>query len=228
MHALAWHFPHLNIIGVDLNFTDLTAALNKGEDFFNSVQKPSKALHYSCADGTQLPLANDSIDIIICSEVLEHIPNYNEMLAEINRVLKPGGTLAVSVPRAWPERICWWLSQAYHQVEGGHVRIFSAHKLAQEIKQQGFVQQKRYFVHALHSPYWWLRCLFWRWGENTWPCRWYHKILIWDLMKKPWLTRSLEALLNPVMGKSVAWHFVKPTLPSQSQYPPNQPPPLNQ
>ena len=35
----------------------------------------------------------------------------------------------------------------------------------------------------------------------------YHKMLVWDMMSRPWLTRSAESLLNPLIGKSVALYF---------------------
>ena len=40
--------------------------------------------------------------------------------------------------------------------------------------------------------------------------RWYHKLLVWDLMAQPWLTRAIDCLLNPVMGKSIIKYFTKP------------------
>jgi hypothetical protein len=38
----------------------------------------------------------------------------------------------------------------------------------------------------------------------------YHRFLTWDLMEKPLLTRRLESMLNPVMGKSIVLYFRKP------------------
>ena len=37
----------------------------------------------------------------------------------------------------------------------------------------------------------------------------YHRLLVWDLMHRPWITRTLERLLNPVLGKSVVMYFRK-------------------
>lgn len=207
-HALAWHHPSCWVVGFDLNPDDLHTAKTRGNEFFQALNQ-NPTLHYSCANGLQLPFKNASFDAVICSEVLEHIVEYSAFLDELNRIIKPGGLLLISVPRAWPERICWALSRAYHQVAGGHVRIFNRKQLANAITQQGFSCTKRYHAHALHTPYWWLRCCFWRWGENAWPCRIYHKLLVWDLLKKPWLTRRLEQALNPLLGKSVVMHFIK-------------------
>jgi hypothetical protein len=40
----------------------------------------------------------------------------------------------------------------------------------------------------------------------------YHRLLVWDMMSKPVLTRAAEAALNPVVGKSVALYFEKPVV----------------
>ena len=62
-------------------------------------------------------------------------------------------------------------------------------------------------MHQLQWPYWWLRCAFWQRGEHTAVVTQYHRLLVWDLMQKPWITRTLDRLLNPVMGKSVVMYF---------------------
>ena len=49
------------------------------------------------------------------------------------RVLKPGGSLAITVPRWLPERVCWALSDEYHANEGGHIRIYRADELRDKI-----------------------------------------------------------------------------------------------
>ena len=69
--------------------------------------------------------------------MLEHIPDYEGVLKEVDRILKPGGLFCASVPRAWPERICWAFSHEYHEVEGGHIRIFNASKLRKQIEETG-------------------------------------------------------------------------------------------
>ena len=142
--------------------------------------------------------------------MLEHIPNFIAVIGELNRVLKPGGNLCVSVPRAWPERICWWLSKDYYNTPGGHIRIFNAGFLRQEIHRQGLNCYRQHGAHALHVPYWWLRCLLWNEGEKQPWVAAYHRFLVWDLMERPALTRWIDKLCNPWMGKSVVMYFNKP------------------
>jgi ubiquinone/menaquinone biosynthesis C-methylase UbiE len=203
----AYLHGEVTAIGVDLNHRDL---LTSRERFLPFAQASgTKQFYLQQADATQLPFADHSIDKIICSEVLEHIPDYQGVLAEIERILKPGGLLAITVPRAWPEKICWWLSHEYHQVEGGHIRIFNGQHLRREIEKQSFQFYKRHWAHALHSPFWWLKCLWWKTQDTNPLIKGYHRLLVWDLMEKPWLTQTLEKWLNPIMGKSVVMYFQK-------------------
>ncbi len=195
-------------VGVDLSLDDLRTTREKFLDFAEP-DNPAKSFGLSSANALQLPFADDSFDKVICSEVLEHIPDYQGALAEIRRVLKPGGLFCASVPRRWPEKICWALSEEYHNTPGGHIRIFRADELSGDIERLGFNRYHRHWAHALHVPFWWLKCLFWNNQEQNWLVRQYHRLLVWDLMEAPALTRTTEKLMNPVMGKSVVMYFRK-------------------
>lgn len=50
------------------------------------------------ADAACLPFSGDRFDAVICSELLEHVPDPIAVLVEINRVLMPGGTALICVP----------------------------------------------------------------------------------------------------------------------------------
>ena len=123
-------------------------------------------------------------------------------------MIRPGGVFAVSVPAAFPEWVCWKLSDAYHAMEGGHIRIFSASTLHRNIEQFGFKRYRSHRAHALHVPYWWLKCLLWRADPQHPVVATYHRFLVWDLMKKPWFSRTLERILNPILGKSIVMYYV--------------------
>jgi hypothetical protein len=124
-------------------------------------------------------------------------------------VLKTGGTLAVTVPRWLPEQLCWLLSDEYHSNEGGHVRVYRASALRDKIAARGLTLTHRHHAHALHSPFWWLKCAVGVSHPDHPLVRTYHRLLVWDLMQRPAVTRVAEAVLNPVVGKSVALYFTK-------------------
>ncbi|MFK7829778.1 MAG: class I SAM-dependent methyltransferase [Congregibacter sp.] len=202
---------HVDAVGLDLSLDDLTTAQQRMAEFRKEAADDPALFALLAGDALRLPFADASFDAVICSEVLEHIPDYRRVLNEIHRVLKPGGRLCATVPRAWCERICWALSRDYHQVPGGHLRIFNAGALRAEISSAGFEFYFEHGAHALHSIYWWLQCLFWKSRERNVLVRQYHRFLVWDMMRAPAFTRALERALNPVLGKSVVMYFSKPT-----------------
>jgi ubiquinone/menaquinone biosynthesis C-methylase UbiE len=161
------------------------------------------------ADVAALPLKDNIFDGVICSEVLEHIPNHRRAVREILRVLKPGHFLVVSVPRFWPEKICWGLSEAYHETNGGHVRIYKQPALTRLIESGGAKQWSVHWAHSLHTPFWWLKCLVGPSREDHPLVNTYHRFLTWDIMKKPAFTRIIEKILNPILGKSLVLYFKK-------------------
>lgn len=118
-------------------------------------------------------------------------------------MLKPGGRMAVTVPTRWPERVCWALDHRYHDTPGGHVRIVRQHELEQRLERAGFLLRGSHHAHALHSPYWWIRCAGGVDRPDRMLARRYHDFLVWDLTHRPRWTRALERALDPVLGKSL-------------------------
>jgi hypothetical protein len=125
-------------------------------------------------------------------------------------VLRPGGTMAVTVPRWLPEKVCWALSDAYHEVEGGHVRIYTGDELVGKLESAGLFYDGRDHVHGLHAPYWWLKCAVGVTNDDHPAVKAYHRLLVWDIMKRPLATRLAERALNPLIGKSLVLYLRKP------------------
>lgn len=202
----------VNVVGLDLDLPSLNKA-REGVAMLAAdapAGAPAGVTAVLRGDAYRLPFADRAFDVVICSEVLEHLHEYERVLDEIGRVLKPGGLFCPTVPRAWPERICWALAPGaggYADQPGGHVRIFAESALKSRISERGFTFLGKHHAHALHSPYWWLKCAFWDRRDDHPLVKAYHRLLVWDLMQRPWLTRALEAALQPVMGKSTAFYF---------------------
>ncbi|GGP00375.1 class I SAM-dependent methyltransferase [Nonomuraea glycinis] len=157
-----------------------------------------------------MPFDEGGFDRVIAAEVLEHIPDDMAAMAEIFRVLRPGGTAAITVPSFLPERICWALDEDYHTAPGGHVRIYTLAELSAKLKATGFVVGPHHHAHGLHAPYWWIKCAVGVNNDDHPIAKAYHELLVWDIMKRPAATRIAEALLNPVIGKSVVLYVRKP------------------
>lgn len=163
-------------------------------------------------DARRLPFADASFDRVIASEVLEHVDNDGRALRELARVLRPGGTLAVTVPAFASERVCWWLSGEYHApaVSGGHVRVYRLRDLRAKLRVAGLLPGRTHHAHALHTPYWWLRCAVGPHNEGHRAVVLYRKMLEWDIVRRPFVTRAADRVLNPVIGKSVVVYATKP------------------
>lgn len=208
--AAAYQQPEVSVIGADISHSDLQEA-RKRLCFHDRLGAHGRGRWtLLMANITALPFEDASFDVVICSEVLEHIHEDAGAIAEIIRVLKPGSILVVSVPRYFPERICWALSNAYHQTPGGHIRIYRNHRLQRLLKTGGIIPYLHHYAHSLHSPYWWLKCLAGHDREDVTLVNLYHRLLTWDILTKPRLTRFLDRLLNPVLGKSLVVYSQKP------------------
>jgi SAM-dependent methyltransferase len=196
-------------VGADISLEDLLQARQRIQTLKDWGEHAGGTTVVLAADITRLPFADGFFDLVICSEVLEHIPEHEEAVKELTRVLKPGGNLVISVPRYLPERICWALSDSYHQVSRGHIRIYKKKEVIHLIQRAGNRLWDTHFAHGLHSPYWWLKCLVGPHREDSPLVKGYHRFLVWDLMKKPRITRWLERLLDPFIGKSIVCYFRK-------------------
>jgi SAM-dependent methyltransferase len=170
-------------------------------------------------DATRLPFPDATFDRIIAAEVLEHIDDDVTAIRELVRVLKPGGTIAATVPAFLPERICWAITDEYHapHVPGGHVRIYTEAELRNKLGIAGADPYARHKQHGIHAPYWWLKCAVGTTNDDHPLVRAYHKALVWDIAgTQPWskLTRAAERVLTPVIGKSLVVYARKPEAPT--------------
>jgi SAM-dependent methyltransferase len=170
---------------------------------------PRAAARAVAGDATAMPFPDGAFDRVIAAEVLEHIPGDQQAMNEIARVLAPGGIAAVTVPSWLPERICWALSADYHNIPGGHVRIYTRTELEAKLGRAGLAAGPHHHAHGLHSPYWWLKCAVGVHDDGHPLARAYHRLLVWDIMRRPAATRLAERALNPLIGKSLVVYAQK-------------------
>ncbi len=203
-HAFETARRGAHVVAVDLAADELVATRDTFAAMFVAGEATDVATAVAQADGRCLPFDDGAFDRIIASEVLEHVADDLGVMAELHRVLAPGGRLAATVPSTIPEQLCWWLSDEYHAPKsaGGHVRIYAVPELHTKLASVGLAPVDSHRAHALHSPYWWLKCAVGIDNDDHPAVKAYLKLLTWDITDGPKLTRVTERLLNPVLGKS--------------------------
>ena len=210
-HAFALYRKGADVVALDLDEAELKDVAGMFAAMRDEGEVPegarAQAVRGSAYD---LPFDDATFDRVVAAEVLEHLPKDERAMTELFRVLKPGGLIAVTVPRWGPELVCWALSSAYHEVEGGHVRIYRGSELRRRLTRAGLTPVDAHHTHALHAPYWWLKCAVGVDDADHPLVRAYHRLLVWDMMRAPWLTRTLERALDPLVGKSLVLYLRKP------------------
>jgi SAM-dependent methyltransferase len=199
-----------DVVALDYSADEVATVLATFAAMIDAGEVPAEASPSAVrGDLLALPFPDESFDRVIAAEVLEHIPADDRAMAEIVRVLRPGGRAAVTVPRWFPERICWALSDDYHQNPGGHVRIYKGSELTAKLTKAGLLPDGSHHAHGLHAPYWWLKCAVGVERDHLLP-RLYHRMLVWDITAQPAATRVVDRALNPLIGKSLVLYLHKP------------------
>lgn len=114
------------------------------------------------SDCNPIPLASASGDLVICTEVLEHVPDPVTFLAEVVRVAKPGAQLLVSVPDARSEHFYAATSPVQCFQEPNHIRTFSAEAFRQLLLDAGLQIESHQFTGCFWSMFWplsWMTCV---------------------------------------------------------------------
>ncbi|WP_046468151.1 class I SAM-dependent methyltransferase [Allosalinactinospora lopnorensis] len=210
-HAFEVYRRGADVVAFDRNENDLADVAT----MFTAMRTEGEAPAATEADTVKgdaldMPFDDASFDRVIAAEIFEHLPHDTAGMAEVFRVLRPGGIAAVTVPRWLPERLCWALSEDYHTVEGGHVRIYTRAELEAKLKATGFEVGPHHHAHALHTPYWWIKCAVGPDNDDHPMARAYHRLLVWDILQAPRTTRVAERVLNPLIGKSVVVYLRRP------------------
>jgi SAM-dependent methyltransferase len=112
---------------------------------------PDADLRLVAADGS-LPLDHGEVDLVWCSEVLEHVPDTVAFLTEVRRVLRPGGRLLVTVPdHGRLKRTLLALADydAHYDPLGQHVRFYTRRSLTRALHATGFEDVE---ISALGGP----------------------------------------------------------------------------
>lgn len=203
---------HSSVIALDID----TESVKKNYYMLHSLKEErgiKSSYHLLVADVTKLPFKSGRFDRIICSEVLEHIPEDTSAVEELLRVMRKDGAIGISVPHHLAESICWKLSGDYYGFPGGHIRKYRTGELLALADRTGLSVYAVRRKHALHSFYWILRCIFGIKKETALIPGLYNRFLTWDLRANRRFFRCLEGMLNHLCPKSIAVYAVRKECP---------------
>ena len=210
-HSFEMYRRGADVVAFDQDADELSGVLELFAAMKQAGEVPEGAeADIKQGDALALPFADGEFDRIVAAEVLEHIPADIQAIEELVRVLRPGGTLAVSVPRWFPEIVNWKLSADYHNTPGGHIRIYTKEELVDKVAKRGLELEGVDYAHGLHSPYWWIKCAVGVDNDGHPLARAYHKLLVWEIMKQPRALRLAGRVLDPLIGKSLVLYLRKP------------------
>jgi ubiquinone/menaquinone biosynthesis C-methylase UbiE len=146
-----WNVNHRPVTGVDINEKMLAWAQRHG----------LLADYHICPGLVGSPLPDGQFDLVVCSETLEHLLNYKDVLAEARRILKDDGTLLVTVPYdifLGPFFLLFNINcvyqgyvkkSLYHKYRCGHINHFTKSRLRQELVDAGFELDRLFVVNGL-------------------------------------------------------------------------------
>lgn len=131
-------FPKSKCVGVD-----------KYKEAIIFGNKKYKNLNLVFGDAQNLPFKDNSFDLVICAEVLEHVNNPSKVLSEIYRVLTPGGLAVIEMDSgnilfksAW----FWWTNIRHGVWEHSHIHSFNTNKLERMIRKSHLkIEKKKIF-----------------------------------------------------------------------------------
>lgn len=210
-HAFALYRRGADVVALDLSEKDLqeVTTMFRAMEVEGEVTEGGSA-HAVRGSAYELPFEDNSFDRIIAAEIMEHLPEDERAMSELFRVARPGALIAVTVPRWGPEKVNWALSDDYHNVEGGHIRIYKGSELRTKLEGVGLEFLGHHHAHGLHAPYWWLKCAVGVRNDANPLVKAYHQLLVWDMVKQPLATRLAEKVLQPLVGKSLVVYLRKP------------------
>jgi SAM-dependent methyltransferase len=139
---------------------DEVVAIDVDEDLLErgrSLAAKYPNLHLAGDDITHSALSDNSFDIILCTEVVEHIADSAKAIAEMHRILRPHGVLVLSTPQrrsplevlakiAFKPGIVNLVRMLYGEpvYETGHINLMSENQVGAQLRMAGFTIRERH------------------------------------------------------------------------------------
>jgi SAM-dependent methyltransferase len=115
----------------DLDATELTAADVSPTALERAARRLPEARIAELEPDAPLPFGDGAFDLVLCAETIEHVRDVQLLLSEVRRVLRPGGTLALTTPANLP------VGRRPDPLSP-HLRFFSRRSLRRLLRELGF------------------------------------------------------------------------------------------
>lgn len=195
--------------GAEVTFADIDAGkiTALAEQLANSN---ARACHAVVSDANPLPLPDAYADKIIAMEVLEHVDNPPQFLAELFRVGKPGALYLITVPDPLGEKVQQHLAPPGYFEKPNHINIFERSTFEKLVVDAGLVVEKK-IAYGFYSTIFW--ALFWTCDHDLLAPK--HPLLqqwasMWDQVLKMRDGPRIKRALDEAMPKSQAIIARKP------------------
>jgi SAM-dependent methyltransferase len=146
--------------GAEVIFIDQDAARLAGTET-RIKQSQARAYRAIQSDCDPIPLDDGTGDLVICTEVLEHVPDPAKFLDEVIRIAKPGAQLLISVPDERSEQLVSVTAPPECFQVPNHIRMFSAQAFESLIRGAGLEIESHEFTGCFWSIFWplsWMTC----------------------------------------------------------------------
>lgn len=128
LKEIAIQFPQINLFGVDLSQSRVETA-----------KKFVPTAMLETGDAQNIPFGEETFDVVVCSEVIEHCPNDLKVLAELYRISKSNSFLILTAPNLYTlESISKALIGRRIVPPSYHLREYSYYQLIRKMREAGF------------------------------------------------------------------------------------------
>lgn len=146
LFEISKRFPSSKCFGIDV----YQKAITYGKQLYKNLS----LIH---ADAHKIPFPNETFDVVICTEVLEHVVNPEKVLKEIRRVLRSNGIAVIEMDSGnWLFKIVWhwWTNIRNGAWKDSHINAFHAKKLGKMIQDSGFkIWEQKFFNYSMAVAY---------------------------------------------------------------------------
>lgn len=148
--------------GAEVTFVDIDAErVRQTQQLLRDT--PARGIHGLISDASPLPLPDNHVDKVVAMEVMEHVDQPAEFLAELVRVGKPGAQYLLSVPHITSETVQQHLAPAVYFEKPNHINIFSEDDFARLVRESGLIIEKQTNYGFFWSMFW---AFFWTCNQD--------------------------------------------------------------